>query len=98
MEMTVEERRPSAAADAAGAKRNTMGHKRQRHGPAPVPPANQSHMGPGKGDSSDKDKQEVPDESTSASQEQDPKRRFGDYESAGGHPYVQPGGLNDANH
>src|SRR5437667_119518 len=31
-------------------------------------------------------------------QEQDPKRRLGNYGTAGEHPYQQPGGLNDANH
>jgi len=31
-------------------------------------------------------------------QEQDPKRRLGNYGGAGEHPYQQPGGLNDANH
>lgn len=31
-------------------------------------------------------------------QEQDPKRRLGDYSGAGEHPFQQPGGRNDANH
>ena len=29
-------------------------------------------------------------------QEQDPKRRLGNYAGAGEHPYQQPGGRNDA--
>jgi hypothetical protein len=30
-------------------------------------------------------------------QEQDPKRRLGDYEAKGEHSFQQPGGKNDAN-
>jgi len=71
-----------------------MAHKKQRGGP--VPPGNRSNFGP-----SGAKKPATEDEQTSAEkepQEQDPKRRIGDFSGTAEHPYQQPGGLNDANH
>ncbi len=66
-----------------------MAHKKKHSGP--VPPGNQSPIGPGS-------PQEEQQAQTQGGQEQDAKRRLGDYTGAGEHSYQQPGGLNDANH
>ncbi|MBX9677368.1 MAG: hypothetical protein K2X38_01305 [Gemmataceae bacterium] len=73
---------------------NHMGHKKHRHGPAPIPPANQSHIGPG--DAIPPEGAEKPGSSGAAFQEQDPKRRIGNFETAGEHAMQQPGGRNDS--
>jgi len=71
-----------------------MAHKKKFSGP--VPPGNQQHGGPpGAGDHGEQESAHVggpPD------QEQDPKRRLGDYTGKGEQSFKQPGGLNDANH
>ncbi|MBY0231489.1 MAG: hypothetical protein K2W96_19565 [Gemmataceae bacterium] len=72
-----------------------MAHKKQHH--APVPPGNQPAFGPqpGPGQATDDAQQAgggAPD------QEQDPKRRLGDFTGKGEHSFQQPGGKNDANH
>ena len=70
-----------------------MAHKK-KHG-APVPPGNQSQFGPtpATGKPAKKGAAEV-----SSAQEQDPKRRLGDFEGKGEHSMQEPGGKNDANH
>jgi len=70
-----------------------MAHKK-RHG-APVPPGNQSQSDPKTaiGKSAKKGAAEV-----SSAQEQDPKRRLGDFEGKGEHSMQEPGGKNGANH
>jgi hypothetical protein len=66
--------------------------KKHHGGPAPVPPGNQSPAGPG----SVGDEPSNAEENAGAGfQEQDPKRRLGDYGGAGEHPRQQPGRLND---
>ena len=71
-----------------------MGHKKKHVGVTPpgnLPPqdaANQGTMPPDPHVAKD-----VP-----SGQEQDPKRRLGDYGGKGEHPLQQPGGKNDANH
>jgi hypothetical protein len=69
-----------------------MAHHTKRHGPAPVPPGNLPQGGP------------PADANTGAQahggggapfQDQDAKRRLGDFESAGGHSRQQPTALND---
>ena len=64
------------------------------HG-APVPPGNRSKSGPtdATGKSAKKDGAEV-----GSAQEQDPKRRLGDFEGKGEHSMQEPGGKKDANH
>jgi hypothetical protein len=63
----------------------------KQHQPAPVPPGNRPHVGPGHLDPT-----EVPESnSDDGFQEQDPKRRLGDFESAGEHSRQQPTPLNN---
>jgi hypothetical protein len=70
-----------------------MGQKRRPGGP--VPPGNQAKAGPtdATGKSARQSKAEV-----ASAQEQDPKRRLGDFEGKGEHSMQEPGGKNDANH
>ncbi len=71
-----------------------MAHKKQPK--RPIPPGNQTHFGPaGAKKPAGDDQQTSPEQEP---QEQDPKRRIGDYAQTAEHPYQQPGGLNDANH
>lgn len=62
-----------------------------------MPPGNQPQAGPPVTD------EELPEGGQQGAtgapfQEQDAKRRLGDFESAGEHSFVQPGGNNDAQH
>jgi hypothetical protein len=70
-----------------------MAHKKQ-HG-APVPPGNQSPVDPksATGKSVKKNAAEV-----ASAQEQDPKRRLGDFDGKGEHSMQEPGGKNGADH
>ena len=70
-----------------------MAHKKQHRGP--VPPGNQSHSGPAH---SAEEVQQQPQAEGAPSQEQDAKRRLGDFTGTGEHSLQQPGGHNDANH
>ncbi len=73
-----------------------MAHKK-RHGPAPVPPANLPAAGPV--DATAAGQQAEADAKDGAPfQDQDPKRRLGNFETAGEHALQQPGGKNGANH
>jgi len=70
--------------------------KKHHGGPGPVPPGNRSQGGtkydaepagpPGQADYENAD---------ASFQEQDPKRRLGDFSGAGEHPRQQPSDLND---
>ena len=73
-----------------------MGHKKKHEGP--VPRGNQARRGMGR-DASEagEEKRQTTGEVESA-QEQDPKRRLGDFTGTGEHSFQQPGGRNDANH
>ena len=68
--------------------------KKHKGGPAPVPPGNQSHSSP----------QKPVRENTPAiphgapASEEDPKRRLGNYGTAGEHPIEQPGGKKGSDH
>jgi len=73
-----------------------MRHKK-KHGPAPVPPGNLPQAGPS-GQDSEGQANEAARSNKEPFQEQDPKRRLGNFSGKGEHPYQQPGGLNDANH
>jgi len=69
-----------------------MASKKQHGGP--VPPGNQPQSGP-----KDATGHPVKGEAEVASvQEQDPKRRLGDFEGKGEHSIQEPGGKKDANH
>jgi hypothetical protein len=73
-----------------------MAHKKKHSGP--VPPGNQSHSGPS-GDSQDAAaKGEQSPAEVASAQEQDPKKRLGDFTGKGEHSFQQPGGRNNANH
>ncbi|MDB5311609.1 MAG: hypothetical protein JWO38_5811 [Gemmataceae bacterium] len=66
---------------------------KKNHCAGPVPPGNQSHAGasyevPGRDESG---KTAAPQ----SGQEEDPKRRLGDYTGTGEHSRQQPGPLND---
>jgi hypothetical protein len=70
-----------------------MAHKK-KHG-APVPPGNQSQSGPL--DATGKPVKKRAAEVASA-QEQDPKRRLGDFDGKGEHSMQEPDGKNGSNH
>ena len=73
-----------------------MAHKKKHEGS--VPRGNQSQRGSGKNaDEAVEEKRHGAGEVESA-QEQDPKRRIGDFTGTGEHSFQQPGGRNDANH
>ena len=71
-----------------------MGKK--NHSPGPVPPSNRPQAGPGFGPDQEQDPDAAAEENTGAPfQEQDPKRRLGNFGGAGEHPIQQPGRQND---
>jgi len=73
-----------------------MAHTKKHSGP--VPPGNQAQAGPvGASDEGAQQGPQVADGGASF-QEQDPKRRLGDFTGAGEAPHRQPGGRNDADH
>lgn len=63
--------------------------KKHHGGPAPVPPSNRPHRGPVPDDLDE----QTPD--GDEFQDQDPKRRLGDFTGAGEHSLQQPGPLKD---
>ena len=68
--------------------------KKHKGGPAPTPKGNQSHTGP-----ETLVKQNIPNAPHGApASEQDPKRRLGNYGTAGEHPIEQPDGKQGPNH
>jgi hypothetical protein len=69
-----------------------MAHKK-KHG-APVPPANQPHIGPA---GAAHDHEQAQPGGGAPFQDQDQKRRLGGYETAGEHSRQQPIELNDGN-
>jgi len=71
-----------------------MAHKK-KHG-NPVPPGNLPHEGPER-ETGGAQRVKTAIKSGSAFEEQDPKRRLGNFDGAGEHAYQQPGGKNDAN-
>ncbi len=68
-----------------------MAHKKHQ---APIPPANKPRAGPAA--SPDKG-QKVSGHEGAPFNEQDPKRRLGDFQTAGEHARQQPSNLNDGN-
>ena len=65
------------------------------HNPGPVPPGNRSHSGTGYRATDADDAEKPADQSGTGFQEEDPKRRLGDFTGAGEHARQQPGPLND---
>lgn len=73
-----------------------MAHKKKHEGP--VPPGNRPHRGPGEQSTVAGEKEKQAGGERGSSQEQDPKRRLGDFTGTGEHSMQEPGGKNDANH
>jgi len=74
-----------------------MAHHKKKH-VHPVPPGNQPQKGPPADSNDAQQAQDLGSDTSGGFQEQDAKRRLGNFEGAGEHSYQQPGGLNDANH
>jgi hypothetical protein len=68
--------------------------KKHKGGPAPVPKGNQPHAGPEQG--VEKDTPPIPHGAPAS--EQDPKRRLGNYGTAGEHAIEQPDGKKGSDH
>jgi hypothetical protein len=69
------------------------------HAPGPVPPGNRPHVGPAAPmPEADDGAGDTTINGGAGFNEQDPDRRLGNYQTAGEHSYVQPGGKNDADH
>jgi len=70
--------------------------KKHRGGPAPVAPGNRPQSGPPSPTGEDENQAAGSEPDAGAGfEEQDPKRRLGDYGGAGEHPRQQPGRIND---
>jgi hypothetical protein len=69
-----------------------MAHKKQHTGP--VPPGNKPNKGPG---TKGTEERQPNTGEVGSNQEQDPKRRLGDFEGKGEHSLQEPGGKNAAN-
>ena len=67
--------------------------KKHKGGAGPIPRANQSQFGPDKPLPKTKEAQVA----GAPASEQDPKRRLGNYGTAGEHPIEQPGGKQGPN-
>ena len=71
---------------------------KKNHNPGPVPPGNQPHAGTNyeEPDQDESGKTDAPKSETGGrDQDQDPKRRLGDFTGKGEHSRQQPGPLND---
>lgn len=68
--------------------------KKHKGGSAPIPKGNQSQSGPQKAGV----KPIAPKRKGAPASEQDPKRRLGNYGTAGEHPIEQPDGKQGSNH
>jgi hypothetical protein len=71
-----------------------MMSKKHKGGPAPVPKGNQPHAGPEQG--VEKDTAPIPHGAPAS--EQDPKRRLGNYGTAGEHAIEQPDEKKGSDH
>ncbi len=70
-----------------------MAHKKKHGGPVPRGNKSQAGLADLAGKSAKKGAAEV-----ASAQEQDPKRRLGDFDGKGEHSMQEPGGKNDADH
>ncbi|VTR94530.1 unnamed protein product [Gemmata massiliana] len=67
---------------------------KKSHSPGPIPPGNKPHMGTTF--QPDQDEQgQLDDQQGTGFQEEDPKRRLGDFTGTGEHARQQPGPLNN---
>ena len=71
-----------------------MAHKKKGHGP--VPTGNRTHFGPSTEAGPPTTDEKPPASEGVGDQEQDPKRRLGNFQGKGEHAVVQPGGKNHA--
>jgi hypothetical protein len=71
-----------------------MAHKKKGRSRGPVPAGNRTHFGPGAEAGPPTEERHACD--APADEQQDPKRRLGNFEGKGEHAFVQPGGKNDA--
>jgi len=69
---------------------------KKNHSPGPVPPGNRSNGG--LDETGGPATEQTPPDDGTGFQEQDPKRRLGNFTGAGEHSIQQPGGKKDANH
>ena len=69
--------------------------KKHHGGPAPIPPGNRGHVGPPSAETGEQPLTNADENASASFQEQDPKRRLGDFSGAGEHPRQQPSRLND---
>ncbi|MBN9119627.1 MAG: hypothetical protein J0I06_10815 [Planctomycetes bacterium] len=71
--------------------------KKHHGGPAPVPPGNRSTAGPAHAPGADEAQEPANSDQNGGApfQDQDEKRRLGDFETAGEHSRQQPSRLND---
>ena len=67
---------------------------KKNHSPGPVPPANQPHAGTVQ-PQDDNEQPAALDQDGTGFQEEDPKRRLGDFTGTGEHARQQPGPKND---
>jgi hypothetical protein len=68
---------------------------KKNHSPGPVPPGNRANAGPAFKPGTDEEQEQAGDTTAPLDQEQDAKRRLGDFEGKGEHSLQQPGRLND---
>jgi hypothetical protein len=64
---------------------------KKKHPPGPIPPGNRSNVGPQATPDEEQDNKNPPEDGTGFNEE-DPKRRLGDFTGAGEHSIQQPGG------
>ena len=70
---------------------------KKNHAPHPIPPDNKPGAMPAPDEESLTPEVE-PDQTDTGFNDQDPKRRLGNFTGAGEAPFKQPGGKNDADH
>jgi hypothetical protein len=69
--------------------------RRKKHNPGPIPPGNQPQTGFPHEQSDSDGSGKAHGSQSPGPQEEDPKRRLGDYTGTGEHARQQPGPLND---
>jgi len=69
--------------------------KKKNHGPGPIPPGNQPHPGSNRDQTGQNESGKTAAPQSPTGQEEDPKRRLGDYTATAEHARQQPGPLND---
>lgn len=70
--------------------------KKHHGGPGPVPPANRPHSGTSYTPDEENENQGVEKDGEVPFQQEDPKRRMGDFTGTGEHSIQEPGGKKDS--